>query len=76
LYISGPQTEDNFQAASTANLNRQAIDVTQVAQSVLFLAQNPAITGASLQVDNGQHLVPMARDVMNMSTSELHKMSS
>jgi NAD(P)-dependent dehydrogenase (short-subunit alcohol dehydrogenase family) len=76
LYVSGPQTEANFQAASKANLARQPIDAAQVAQSVLFLAQNPAITGASLQVDNGQHLVPMARDVMNMSISDLHTYSS
>jgi NAD(P)-dependent dehydrogenase (short-subunit alcohol dehydrogenase family) len=76
LYVSGPQTEANFKVASKANLIRQPIDATQVAQSVLFLAQNPAITGASLQVDHGQHLVPMARDIMNMSTSDLSKFSS
>jgi NAD(P)-dependent dehydrogenase (short-subunit alcohol dehydrogenase family) len=76
LYVSGPQTQANFQAASKANLARQPIDAAQVAQSVLFLAQNHAITGASLQVDNGQHLVPMARDVMNMSISDLHTYSS
>jgi hypothetical protein len=35
-----------------------------VAQSVLFLAENPCITGITLSVDNGQHLVPLARDVM------------
>lgn len=71
MYLSGPQTESNFKLASQANLNRQSIDPVQVAQSVLFLAQTPAITGASLPVDNGQHLVPMARDVMNMSLSDL-----
>jgi NAD(P)-dependent dehydrogenase (short-subunit alcohol dehydrogenase family) len=76
LYVSGPQTEANFKMASKANLNRQPIDAAWVAQSVLFLAQNPAITGASLQVDNGQHLVPMARDVMNLSISDLSKFSS
>ncbi len=71
LYVSGPQTTETFQAATHANLLRQAIDPAQVAQSVLFLAQNPAISGASLPVDNGQHLVPMARDVMFVPTSEL-----
>jgi len=30
----------------------------------LFLAQNPCITGTTVCVDNGQHLVPLARDVM------------
>jgi NAD(P)-dependent dehydrogenase (short-subunit alcohol dehydrogenase family) len=76
MFVSGPQTQANFQLASKANLTRQPIDVKLVAQSVLFLAQNPAITGASLQVDNGQHLVPMARDVMHMSSSDLSKFSS
>ena len=71
LYVSGPQTEENFRAAGRANLLRQPIDPARVAESVLFLAQNPAISGASLPVDNGQHLVPMARDVMFASTSEL-----
>jgi NAD(P)-dependent dehydrogenase (short-subunit alcohol dehydrogenase family) len=71
LYLSGPQTEENFAAAGRANLLRQPIDPVRVAESVLFLAQNPAISGASVPVDNGQHLVPMARDVMFASTSEL-----
>jgi NAD(P)-dependent dehydrogenase (short-subunit alcohol dehydrogenase family) len=71
LYVSGPQTEENFQAAGRANLLRQPIDPVRVAESVLFLAQNPAISGASLPVDNGQHLVPMARDVMFVSPSDL-----
>jgi hypothetical protein len=31
---------------------------------VVFLAQNPSVTGTTLRVDNGQHLVPLARDVM------------
>ena len=75
LYVSGPQSADNFAAASRVNLLRQPIDPAQVAQSVLFLAQNPAITGASLQVDNGQHLVPMARDVMNIPIEALKNLA-
>jgi NAD(P)-dependent dehydrogenase (short-subunit alcohol dehydrogenase family) len=76
LYVSGPQSADNFAAAGRVNLMRQPIDPVQVAQSVLFLAQNPAITGASLQVDNGQHLVPMARDVMNIPIEQLNQYAS
>jgi NAD(P)-dependent dehydrogenase (short-subunit alcohol dehydrogenase family) len=71
LYLSGPQTAENFSAASRVNLSRQPIDPARVAESVLFLAQNPALNGASLPVDNGQHLVPMARDVMFASTTQL-----
>jgi len=40
------------------------IEPAQVAQSALFLAQNPCITGNTIKVDNGQHLVPSARDIM------------
>ncbi|MGB6056131.1 MAG: SDR family oxidoreductase, partial [Burkholderiaceae bacterium] len=35
-----------------------------VAAAVCFVAEAPAITGATLVVDGGQHLVPLARDVM------------
>lgn len=64
LFLSGPQTQDNFDRAAKANLLRQAIRPSDVADSVVFLAQTPSITGTTLRVDNGQHLVPLARDVM------------
>ncbi len=64
LYLSGPQTQDNFDAAARANLLREPIDPAQVAQAALFLATNPCITGTNLGVDNGQHLVPSPRDIM------------
>jgi len=64
MYLSGPQTQDNFNRAAQANLLRQPINPTDVANSVLFLANNASITGTTLRVDNGQHLVPLARDVM------------
>ncbi|WP_090044836.1 SDR family oxidoreductase [Limnohabitans sp. 2KL-27] len=64
MFLSGPQTQDNFDRASRVNLLRQPIDPAQVAATCLFLAQNPCITGTTVCVDNGQHLVPLARDVM------------
>ena len=64
MFISGPQTQDNFDQASRINLMQKALDPTQVAKSCVFLAENPCITGTTLCVDNGQHLVPLARDVM------------
>jgi len=64
MFLSGPQTQDNFDRASRVNLLREPIDPTQVAATCLFLASNPCITGSTLCVDNGQHLVPLARDVM------------
>ena len=64
MFLSGPQTQANFDAASRVNLLRQPLDAQRVAQTCVFLAQNPCITGVTLCVDNGQHLVPLARDVM------------
>ncbi|WP_310614583.1 SDR family oxidoreductase [Limnohabitans sp.] len=64
MYLSGPQTQDNFNRAAQANLLRHPINPADVASSVVFLAGNASITGTSVRVDNGQHLVPLARDVM------------
>ncbi len=64
MYLSGPQTQDNFDRAAQANLLRQPIDPADVAHTVVFLANNPSITGTTVRVDNGQHLVPLARDIM------------
>jgi NAD(P)-dependent dehydrogenase (short-subunit alcohol dehydrogenase family) len=64
MYPSGPQTQANFDQASRINLMRKATDPSQVAATCLFLAENPCITGVTLTVDNGQHLLPLPRDVM------------
>jgi NAD(P)-dependent dehydrogenase (short-subunit alcohol dehydrogenase family) len=64
MFLSGPQSQANFDQAGRVNLMRQATDPAQVAASCLFLADNPCITGVTLTVDNGQHLVPLPRDVM------------
>ena len=64
MFQSGPQTADNFVRASTVNLLRRPIQATHVAQTAVFLAQNPGITGVTIPVDNGQHLLPLERDVM------------
>jgi NAD(P)-dependent dehydrogenase (short-subunit alcohol dehydrogenase family) len=64
MYLSGPQTQDNFNRAAQANLLRHPINPADVASSIVFLANNASITGTTVRVDNGQHLVPLARDVM------------
>lgn len=64
IYPSGPQTDDNFARASRVNLLRRAIDPHDVAATCRFLAENRALNGVTLAVDNGQHLVPLERDVM------------
>ena len=64
MFVSGDQTQENFERSGRVNLMQTAIDPQRVAQTVLFLADNPCITGTTVCVDNGQHLVPLARDVM------------
>ncbi len=64
MFVSGEQTQENFERSGRINLLETALDPQRVAQTVLFLAENPCITGSTLCVDNGQHLVPLARDVM------------
>jgi NAD(P)-dependent dehydrogenase (short-subunit alcohol dehydrogenase family) len=64
LFLSGPQSQENFDKASRVNLMQSPVDPDQVAATCVFLAQNPAITGVTIPVDNGQHLVPLERDVM------------
>jgi len=64
MFLSGPQTQQNFDMASRINLMHQPIQPAQVAATCLFLAENPCITGITLAVDNGQHLLPLPRDVM------------
>lgn len=66
MYPSGPQSDANYQQAARINLLRRPLDAANVARTGVFLAENPAITGVSLSVDNGQHLVPLERDVMFM----------
>lgn len=66
MYPSGPQSEANYQQAARINLLRRPLAAADVARTGVFLAENPAITGVSLSVDNGQHLVPLERDVMFM----------
>ena len=64
MYLSGPQTQDNFRRAASANLMRRPTDPQDVARACLFLASTASITGTVLSVDNGQHLVPLPRDIM------------
>lgn len=64
MFVSGDQTQENFERSGRINLMQTPLDPQRVADTVLFLAENPCITGTTLCVDNGQHLVPLARDVM------------
>ena len=62
---SGNQSEAEFNAvASKHNLMRRPIDKGAVADAVAFLLGNAAITGQTILVDNGQHMVASDSDVM------------
>jgi NAD(P)-dependent dehydrogenase (short-subunit alcohol dehydrogenase family) len=44
-----------------------------LARAVRFLLESPAITGATLLVDGGQHLLAQPRDVMHLSDAQRHE---
>lgn len=75
MYLSGPQSQDNFDKASQANLMRRPLNPRHVADSVVFLANNAGITGTTLRVDNGQHLVPSPRDIMFVTEAVMNGVS-
>lgn len=62
--LSGEQTEDNFRRAHRMTALGQGTRPESVADAVLFLAEAVQISGQILTVDDGQHLLPLARDVM------------
>lgn len=72
MFESGPQDTENFRRAARANLLRRPIDPTDVARACVFLAGTPSVTGTTLCVDNGQHLVPLPRDIMFVVDELLH----
>jgi NAD(P)-dependent dehydrogenase (short-subunit alcohol dehydrogenase family) len=61
---SGPMTENEFARAHALTPLARSSQPADVARAVRFLLESPAITGATLLVDGGQHLQPQSRDVM------------
>jgi NAD(P)-dependent dehydrogenase (short-subunit alcohol dehydrogenase family) len=62
--VSGDQTEEGFAKAHTITPLGRSSTPDDVASAVCFVADSPAITGTTLLVDGGQHLIPLQRDVM------------
>jgi len=62
--VSGEQSEAGFADAHTRTPLGRSSTPDDVAQAVVFAARAPAVTGTTLLVDGGQHLVPSERDVM------------
>ncbi|MBA3771082.1 MAG: SDR family oxidoreductase [Ramlibacter sp.] len=64
MFPSGPQDAENFQIAAKSNPLRRPINPADVACTCVFLAGMRSMTGTTVVVDNGQHLVPLERDIM------------
>lgn len=61
---SGDQTNDGFSKAHQMTPLGKSSTPEDIAKAAVFLAQANAITGTTLYVDGGQHLLPSSRDVM------------
>ncbi|MDR5835139.1 SDR family oxidoreductase [Caballeronia sp. LZ034LL] len=70
--ISAGQTPATFAAAHRVTPLNRASTVEDVAQAACYLANAHGVTGTTLVVDGGQHLVPSPRDVMYMIGAQNH----
>ncbi|MBU3627866.1 SDR family oxidoreductase [Polynucleobacter sp. AP-Reno-20A-A9] len=61
---SGEQTIDGFSKAHQMTPLGRSSTPADIAMTAVFLANSSAITGTTLYVDGGQHLLPSSRDVM------------
>ena len=61
---SGDQTQDGFEAAHRMTPLGRASRPEDIVAAALYLADAAGVTGTTLVVDGGQHLVPLPRDVM------------
>ncbi|MBP6863068.1 MAG: SDR family oxidoreductase [Neisseriaceae bacterium] len=62
--ISGDQTPENFAKAHVKTALGRGTECADLAAAADYLVNARAVTGQTLTVDNGQHLVPLDRDVM------------
>ena len=62
--VSGDQTEAGFANAHQQTPLGRSSTPEDIADSVVYAASARAMTGTTLLVDGGQHLMPLPRDVM------------
>ena len=62
--VSGEQSAEGFTMAHQATPLGRSSTLDDVADSVCYVARARALTGTTLLVDGGQHLIPLNRDVM------------
>jgi len=68
---SGPMTPAEFDTARTLTPLQRSSTPEDIARTVRFLLQSPAITGTTLLVDGGQHLSAQPRDVLYLAQQTL-----
>ncbi len=68
---SGDQSDEGFAAAHTRTPLGRSSSLSDVVDAVVYLTDANAITGVNLLVDGGQHLLPLARDVMYLTPDRL-----
>ncbi|WP_050467812.1 SDR family oxidoreductase [Herbaspirillum chlorophenolicum] len=61
---SGDQTAEEFDRAHQVTPLGKSSTPDDIAAAVCYVASAPAVTGTTLLVDGGQHLLPLSRDVM------------
>jgi NAD(P)-dependent dehydrogenase (short-subunit alcohol dehydrogenase family) len=61
---SGPMNDAEFETARRQTPLQRSSTGADIARAVRFLLESPAITGTTLLVDGGQHLLGQPRDVM------------
>ena len=62
--VSGEQTEEQFGKAHQVTPLGRGSTPEDIAAAVCYVATARAVTGTTLLVDGGQHLLPLSRDVM------------
>lgn len=66
--VSGDQSAAGFAAAHTVTPLGRSSTPEDIAAAVCYVADARAMTGTTLIVDGGQHLIPLQRDVMFIAT--------
>lgn len=67
--VSGDQSETDFLAAHKVTPLGRSSTPEDIAEAVCYVAAARAITGTTILVDGGQHLIPTQRDVMFLATA-------
>jgi NAD(P)-dependent dehydrogenase (short-subunit alcohol dehydrogenase family) len=69
--LSGTMDEAEFEAAHRLTPLQRSSTPEDIAAAVRFLLESPAITGHTLLVDGGQHLLGQPRDVLFLARQQL-----